>query len=312
MLTRFSYVNKHEEAMEFLAEAFCIDHLHFEGSERSFRDWYKRSVANRGAFDKAVAWRPSYDLARDTISTIFGVELGHELDAHISRERISMHDAGPKAGNKALSFQRLSVYTQRSLSSPRQGSKVHVFNSGTRGWRSWSRTNTILIYESASGQQSNIIDPVGLQGLELRTSVTTDGINLPQAVVAATEDVLTSVLGSILKAWHKQINKLSVQHAALEDRVYERPSDDSHAGGLWGMSQHALEMAKLVNRHATLCQDVQQYFNQFADRHEEDKWLEDVLKGFRQTSVTVREDFIGPTDYMIDLVWRPGTDEKHC
>ncbi len=68
-------------------------------------------------------------------------------------------------------------------------------------------------------------------------------------------------------------------------------------------------MAKLVNRHATLCQDVQEYFNLFAERDEEEDWLDDILKTFRQTSVTIREDFIGPTEHMIDLVREPCLSE---
>jgi hypothetical protein len=297
-----SYIYNHDDAMDFLTDAFCIDHPHFEKSERGFRDWVKTTHANRAAFDKAMAWRPAYDLARDITCTVFGLELGHELDAHVARKHIAMRDAIRRANSKLSRYQRISVYMQRQLAGFPQGARMDVFNSGTKGWRKWAKANTVLICESASGEQAPIIDALKLQTLELHHPGSTDEWAATPAVIIATENVLSSVLDSILKAWRRQINKLSVQHALLEDHVYERPSDDSHAGEIWAMSQHALEMAKLASRHSTLCQDVQEYFNYFAERDDGNAWLEVVLKGFRQMSVSVRDDFIDPTNYMIDLV----------
>lgn len=288
--------------MDFFTDAFCVDHPHFQKSERSFRDWVKAPYANRAAFDKAVAWRPAYDLAREITCTVFGMELANELDTHIAREKTTARNAIRRANKKLSSYQRLSVYMQRHLAGFPQGARMDVFNSGTKGWRKWAKANTVLIYESASREQSEIIDPLKLQSLELRHPGSTDERAAIPASVIATENILTHVLGSILQAWRRQIIKLSVQHESLEDQVYERPSDDSHAGGLWGMSQHALEIAKLVNRHSALCQDVREYFNHFAERDQDNGWLEDILKGFHHTSETIKDDFINPTDYMIDLV----------
>jgi hypothetical protein len=288
--------------MDFLTDAFCIDHPHFEKSERSFRDWVKTTHANRAAFDKAAAWRPAYDLARDITCTVFGLELGQELDSHVSRKHIATRDAIRRAHGKLSRYQRISVYVQRQLTGFPQGARMDVFNSGTKGWRKWAKANTVLICESTSGEQAPIIDALKLQTLELHHPGSTDEWAATPAAIIAAENILSSVLDSILKAWRRQINKLSVQHALLEDHVYERPSDDSHAGGIWAMSQHALEMAKLASRHSTLCQDVQEYFNYFAERDEGNAWLEVVLKGFRQISISVRDDFIDPTNYMIDLV----------
>lgn len=298
----FRYVHNHEEAMQFLSDSLCIEHSHFEKAERSLREWITTPRANRGAFDKAVAWRPCYDISRDLICTIFGLELGSELDAHIAREKLSTRDAIRRANKKASSYSRLSVYMQRRLPSFPQGSRMEVFNSGTRGWQKWTKANTIVIYETTSMERPRIIDALKIQSLELRQTQTNDGRSPVPAEVVACENIVLSVLDNILRAWRRQITLLSVQHEFLEDQVYERPSDDSHAGGLWGMSQHSLELAKLVNRHSTLCQDVQEYFNVFSERNEGHLWLEDILKGFRQISVSIREDFIGPTDYMIDLV----------
>jgi len=291
--------------MDFLTDAFCIDHPHFEKADRSFREWVRTRRANRTVFDKATAWRPAYDLARDITCTIFGIELGHELDPDIARQNIKTHAAITRANKKLSSYQRLSVYMQRHLSGFPHGARMGVFNSGTRGWRKWAKSNTVLIYESSSAEQPQIVNALQLQNLELHHSGSSNEWARNPHPVFATENVLTSILDNILKAWRRQITKLSVQHALLEDRVYERPSDDRHAGELWSMSQHALEMAKMVNRHSTVCQDVQEYFNHFAERDEKEGWLGNVLKGFRQTSVSIREDFIAPTDYMIDLVREP-------
>jgi hypothetical protein len=297
-----SYIYNHEDAMDFLTDAFCIDHPHFEKSERSFRDWVKTTHANRAAFDKGAVWRPAYDLARNIACTGFGLELGHELDTHIAHKHNATHNAIRRANSQLSRYQRISVYVQRQLSEFPPGARMGVFNSGTKGWRKWARANTVLICESLSGEQAPIIDALKLRALELHHPGSTDEWAATPAAVIAAENILSSVLDSILKAWRRQINKLSVQHALLEDRVYERPSDDSHAGRIWAMSQHALEMAKLASRHSTLCQDVQEYFNYFAERDEDNAWLEVLLKGFRQMSVSVRDDFIDPTNYMIDLV----------
>src|SRR2546423_1885922 len=150
------YVDNHEEAMDFLTDAFCVDHPHFHKSERSFRDWVKTPHANRAAFDKAVAWRPAYDLAREVICTVFGMELANEFDAHIAREKTTARDAIRRAKKKLSSFQRLSIYMQRHLAGFTQGVKMDVFNSGTRGWRKWAKANTVLIYESTSREQNQI------------------------------------------------------------------------------------------------------------------------------------------------------------
>ena len=61
-------------------------------------------------------------------------------------------------------------------------------------------------------------------------------------------------------------------------------------------------MAKLVNRHSNLIEDVQENFNQFAERSNDYDWLDDVSKSFRQVSILMQQDFIQPTEHMIDLV----------
>jgi|SRR5271156_357014 len=76
----------------------------------------RRSSDNRRAkgvfevkqIDKAMAWRPAYDLARDITSTVFGLELGHELDAHIARKDIATRDAIRRANSKLSKYQRVS------------------------------------------------------------------------------------------------------------------------------------------------------------------------------------------------------------
>src|SRR5947209_13636844 len=169
-----SYIYNHEDAMDFLIDAFCIDHPHFEKSERGFRDWVKTTHANRAAFDKAMAWRPAYDVARDITCTVFGLELGHELDTHVARKHIATRDAIRRANGKLSKYQRISVYMQRQLAGFPQGARMEVFNSGTRAWRKWAKANTILICESTSGEQAPIVDAVKLQTLELHHPGSTD------------------------------------------------------------------------------------------------------------------------------------------
>ena len=300
-----SYVYNHPDAVDYLAEALCIDHPHFEKSERSFREWVSRDRANRGAFERAVAWRPSYDLARDITCTGFGVELGHDLNLENTDTSKNTRDAIRAARTRAPQHQRITVYLQRQLSGFPHESRMAVFNSAPKARRVWAKANTVLICESTPGEQNKIIDGLRLQALEIQFAASTDERAAASATVTAAENILINVFESILRAWRRHITQLSVTHATLEDQVYERPADDSQSGALWRMSQHALEMAKLVNRHSTLCQDVQEYFNHFAERDEDEEWLDDILKMFRQSSTTIREDFIAPTEQLIDLVRAP-------
>ena len=178
-----------------------------------------------------------------------------------------------------------------------------IFNTTACDKWQCAQQNTVLVYENSHDDGEGIIQCSALSDLDWNAGTSRDVQDSDAALIRTMEHILLHVFTKILRAWRKQIALLSVQHAHLEDRVYGQPSDDSPATELWAMSKYLRGMAKLVNRHSSLIEDVQEHFNQFAERSNDDhNWLADILRDFQQASITIQEDFIWPTEHMIDLV----------
>jgi hemoglobin-like flavoprotein len=238
---------------------------------------------------------------------VFGLDLGSGLAGIQAAPDIALpgkKNLDPRVLTIGLSSsrpQRMSVYVQRKLDGFPEAGKIGVFNtSASEKWQC-AHQNTILIYENSHDDCEEIIQGPALLGLEWKAAATRDE-DVETALIRTMEHILLHVFTKVLRAWRKQLALLSIQHAQLEDRVYGQPSDDSHATELWAMSKYLWGMAKLVNRHSNLIEDVQENFNQFAERRGDVEWLDDVARDFRQASVTIQEDFIRPTEHMIDLV----------
>lgn len=316
-LLRVIYIQNNAEAMDFLTNIFRLDHASFERFEGSFKDWTHEQKSHRGSSNKTISWKPSYDVTRDIICTVFGLDLGSGLAGVQAAPDIDM--PGKKnfdrrvltTGLSASRPQRLSVYIQRKLDGFPEVGKMGVFNSSVREQWQCAHQNTILIYENAHDDCEEIIQGEGLLDLEWKASTTDKDSDV--ALVRTIEHILLHIFTKVLRAWRKQLALLSIQHAQLEDRVYGQPSDDSHAAELWAMSKYLWSMAKLVNRHSNLIEDVQEHFNQLAERSNHHDWLDDILRDFRQASVTIHDDFIRPTEHMIDLVSpkEPSSKQTH-
>lgn len=305
-LLRVIYVQNNAEAMDFLTNIFRLDHSSFEKFEGSFKDWIHEQKSHRDSSNKTISWKPTYDVTRDIICTVFGLDLGSGLAGVQAAPNIGM--PGKKSFDRRVLTtglstsrpQRLSVYIQRKLDGFPEVGKMGVFNTSAREKWKCAHQNTILIYENSHDDCEEIIQGQGLLDLEWKASTTDKDSDA--ALVRTMEIILQHILIKVLRAWRKQLALLSIQHAQLEDRVYDLPSDDSHATELWAMSKYLWSMAKLVNRHSNLIEDVQEHFNQFAERSNDYDWLDDILRDFRQASVTIQDDFIRPTEHMIDLV----------
>ena len=306
-LLRVIYVQNNVEAMNFLTNVFHLDHPSFEKFEGSLKDWIHEQRSHRDSSTKTISWKPTYDLTRDVTCTVFGVDLGSGLGGIKAAPDIAL--PGKKSfdhrvvthGLSASQPQRLSVYIQRKLDSFPEAGKIDVFNTSADEKWQCAHQNTILIYENSHDDCEEIIQGPALLDLEWKTDTTKAG-DPDAALIKTMEHILLHVFTKVLRAWRKQLALLSIQHAQLEDRVYGQPSDDSHATELWAMSKYLWGMAKLVNRHSNLIEDVQENFNQFAERTGEHDWLDYILRDFRQASITIQEDFIRPTEHMIDLV----------
>ncbi len=305
-LLRVIYVQNNAEAMDFLINIFRLDHTSFEKFEGSFKDWIHEQKSHRDSSNKTISWKPTYDVTRDITCTVFGLDLGSRLAGAQVAPNIAL--PGKKnfdrrvltTGLSASHPQRLSVYIQRKLDSFPEVGKMGVFNTSAREKWQCAHQNPILIYENSHDDCEEIIQGQGLLDLEWKASNTDKESDA--ALVRTMEHILLHIFTKVLRAWRKQLALLSIQHGQLEDRVYDQPSDDSHATELWAMSKYLWSMAKLVNRHSNLIEDVQEHFNQFAERSNDHDWLDDILRDFRQASVTIQDDFIRPTEHMIDLV----------
>jgi hypothetical protein len=316
-LLRVIYVQNNAEAMDLLTNVFHLDHVSFDKFEGSFKDWIHDESGHRDSSNKTIAWKPTYDLTRDITCTVFGLDLGAGLAGTQPARDIalpgkkSLDPRLPTTGPSASRRQRLSIYLQRRLNGFPEAGKMGVFNTSANDKWQCARQNTILIYENSHDDCEEIIHGQGLLDVEWKTTTTTttnsQTADADAALIRTMEHILLHVFGKILRAWRKQLGLLSLQHAQLEDRVYGQPADDSPAPELWAMSKHLWSLTKLVNRHANLVEDVQENFNQFAERraHEPLDWLHEIARDFRQASITIQDDFIRPTEHMIDLVRLP-------
>jgi hypothetical protein len=306
-LLRVVYVQNNVEAMDFLSNIFRLDHSSFEKFEGSFKDWIHEQKNYRGSSSKTISWKPTYDVTRDITCTVFGLDLGSGLADIQAAPNIALPGRkrlDPRVLTTGLSAsrpQRLSIYLQRKLDGFPEAGRMGVFNTSANEKWQCAHQNTILIYENSHDDCEEIIQGPALLDLEWKSNNTKD--ESPDiALIRTMEHILLHAFTKVLRAWRKQLALLSIQHAQLEDRVYGQPSDDSHATELWAMSKYLWSMAKLVNRHSNLIEDVQEHFNSFAERSNDYAWLDDISKDFRQASVTIQEDFIRPTEHMIDLV----------
>ena len=299
---RVIYVHNNEEAMDFLTNVYRLDHSSFEKFEGSFKDWIHERQSHRDSSTKSISWKPAYDVTRDIICTAFGVDLGSGQTApNIGLTGKKTSDTRVLAqGLSASHPQRLSVYIQRKLEGFPEAGKMGVFNtSATEKWQC-AHQNTILIYENSHDDCEEIIQSPAL--LDLDWKPISKGVDPNIELIKTMEHTLLHIFAKVLRAWRTQLALLSIQHAQLEDRVYGQPSDDSHAPQLWLMSKCLWGLVKLVNRHSNLIEDVQENFNHFAERSNDYNWLDGIWRDYRQVSLLIQEDFIRPTEHMIDLV----------
>ena len=124
----------------------------------------------------------------------------------------------------------------------------------------------------------------------------------------AVQAVFTHIFTRIHYTWVDLLRGINEEYSALEDQVYEHPSDSKIAQHLWAMSQHLHEMLKLINRHAKLIEGVQEDFALFAEIEADDEnhgWLKAVIDDFNLVSNELEMDYIEPLGSLIDLVSSP-------
>lgn len=328
---RLIYGCNNEEAVNYLSHAFGISGSGSETGERSFRDWMQDERDTRRASQKAIRWRPAFDIARGVICSAFGLDFGSlvvPFEATIPSDpqyhtQSELHH-GPNDSQDQLLLsagllyrQRISVYMQRASSEALPGPRVTCFNSGLRQLHEMARKDTIIICEYSSGSAGEIVSVPALLGLnpELATAsgpleneaTSSRPEEKASASTSTVRDVVSHVFDGLYQIWHSQIALIHEPHAELEDHIYAHPADSSRAREVWAMSQRLHTLLKLVNRHSKVIQDVQDDFLIFAETRDKDNgrhqnWLAPLLDDFELLSENFRTDYLEPLEHMIDLV----------
>jgi hypothetical protein len=265
---------------------------------------------SRSASNKAIRWRPSYDGERDIICTAFGLDFG-SIILQLKKVKLSSYHRGTQADQNsqtttselpnALFRQRISVYMQRSASAALPGPRVTRFNTASRKLHGFAKSNTMIISEYSSGDFGEIVSIPSLLALDPRSTASAH-MSSEVAVSAAIESTLTHILGSFWQVWYHQVSLIHDKHASLEDSIYENPSDGSHVRDVWAMSQHLHDMLRLVNRHAKVIEVIQEDFKVFAERAEDQAWLDSTVEDFAELRHDIDTDYLQPLEKMIDLV----------
>ena len=294
---RLIYTCNHDEAINFLSSEFGISSASTEVGERSFREWLQGERDNRRANNKAIRWRPAFDLARKVISTAFAVDYGAVLLPE--SEGGLPTPQSPSYLYESSHRQRMAVYLQRPTDSKHPVPRSSRFNTGSKSLPAYAKIPTIVVCESSAGGAGEVVSIAPLLGLD----ITTRSSDPPAEAINQTfENILSNILDGILRLWEQQITLLHEPHAELEDYIWSRPADSSRARDVWSMSQRLHTMLKHVNRHEKVLEAIQEDFQLFSERQEKQQWLHHTLHEFEHLSETIRSDYLEPLEHMIDLV----------
>ncbi|KPI45620.1 uncharacterized protein AB675_371 [Cyphellophora attinorum] len=267
-------------------------------------------AVNIRAAGKAVKWRPSYDAGRNLICSAFGLDFGKILAVAPSAQNKRRPAAGVQL-TESSHRQRVAVYMQRTATT--------VTAAGARAFRlaptaaandslpAFASCPTILIARY-SGTNTNDVLSMAAALLSL------DNISAPDlstAIIKVTQDIVLQITEGIQRLWHQQVHLLHEPHAELEDHIFSQPSDPSRAREIWAMSQRLHEILKLLNRHTSLIEDVQDDFRTFAERFDseddDDEWLDPTLATLTDLSEAIDVDYVQPMDRMMDLMYKSVT-----
>jgi CorA-like Mg2+ transporter protein len=261
--------------------------------------------ASRGASNKAIRWRPTYDSARRLVCSAFGLDFGSiiltkkdpDQEVRSSQRRREATTVPPSH----LYRQRLSVYMQRQSNEPQPLENMTKFSTAPYKLREHARGNLMIISEYSSGEVGEIVSTQDLLTLNPGSSVA-PGTTNEQAPISAAQSIIIHIFGRVCQIWRRQIALIHDEHADLEDHIYEQPADGSRAGNVWAMSQHLHGMLKLMNRHAKIIEAIQEDFHLFVGNERTQDWLDETIEEFAQLSNDLSTDYLEPLEHMIDLV----------
>ena len=294
---RLIYACNHNEALNFLSSQYGISSASREVGERSFREWMQGERDSRRANNKAVRWRPAFDVARKLTATAFAIDFGAVIFPDENGELPT--DRSKSYLYESTHRQRLAVYMQRPTENKNHFPRATRFTTGSKSLPPYAKLPTIIVCESSAGGVGEVVSIGPLLGLDI-PSRSSDPPS--EAVNNAFESILSRVTEDILRLWEQQITLLHEPHAELEDAIWSRPADSSRAREVWSMSQRLHTILKHVNRHEKVLEAIEDDFQVFSEREEEQEWLDHTLDEFEHLAETIRVDYLEPLEHMIDLV----------
>ncbi|EED14038.1 conserved hypothetical protein [Talaromyces stipitatus ATCC 10500] len=126
--------------------------------------------------------------------------------------------------------------------------------------------------------------------------------------------ILSDIFKSVVGTWDKFLDHAGTHMTILEDKIYERPDDESRAPELWANSSAWLKVEKLVNVHGSVVQEMRMRLHELTDDVDsEDNWLEDIPSDFERLTNLIAEDLTKPTESLISLLYQSVSirDSRH-
>ena len=87
-----------------------------------------------------------------------------------------------------------------------------------------------------------------------------------ELTMACARVVLNDIFKALTSSWQGFLRLGQVHIAILEDKVYERPNDETHAAELWSNSAHWLKVEKVATHHTRVVAEMQVYLHSCASK----------------------------------------------
>ncbi|KAK2809675.1 hypothetical protein FQN49_008596, partial [Arthroderma sp. PD_2] len=126
--------------------------------------------------------------------------------------------------------------------------------------------------------------------------------------------ILDDIFKVLTASWESFLDQAMDHVSILEDKIYERPADETRAPELWNNSSIWLKVEKLLFIHLDIVKDMITRLQDLTDDIEsDDTWLDSVPGDLDRISTTITEDLIKPTENLISLLYQSVSirDSRH-
>lgn len=133
--------------------------------------------------------------------------------------------------------------------------------------------------------------------------------------------ILDDVFKSLVVNWESFLDIAQTHVSILEDKIYDRPADETRAPELWSNSSSWLKVEKLLFVHMDVVKEMRLRMRELVDdipdetgeRDSDSFWLEETPADFHRLSTIVTEDLVKPTQTLISLLYQSVSirDSRH-